>query len=167
VTLIQPKENAIYTRRGEYASLGQHEILRWLAMNGTQIDHRLSAYEMLVRGRRYSSEYVLPPNFAKDFFDSSMEPEFRASALPLVANSALLQTVLGRGSEEHELVRLAAMKQLKLQFESESRAAVGPWGAIQSHKPLLKTILAVDQSEKVRALAESLLEQLLFLEEPR
>jgi hypothetical protein len=161
------KENAIYTRRGEYASLAQHELLRWLAMHSPQITHRLSAYEMLMQGRRYSSGFDLPPNFANDFFDSSMEPEFRAAALPLVANSALLQTVLGRGSEEHELVRLAAMKQLKLQFEAESQAAVGPWGAIQSHKPLLKTILAVDQSAKVRALAESLLEQLLFLEEQR
>lgn len=161
------KENAIYTRRGEYASLGQHEVLRWLAMHGTQIDHRMSAYELLVRGRRNSSSFGLPPNFADEFFDSSMEPEFRAAALPLIANSALLQTVLGRGSEEHELVRLAAIQQLKLQFESESRAAVGPWNAIQSHKPLLKTILAFDQSAKVRALAESLLEELLFLEEQR
>lgn len=154
---LQLRALNIADRRREEAYATRDEFAKWLISNGTQDEHRISAYRVASsQPWPRSSRVSAMPELANELFNSSEEPRFRAKIIPLISNFIPPETFLSRTSREVNAVRVAAVNAIASRvMEAWNSTAISSY--LQQYQPILQRLAKEDESREVRQAAEEAL----------
>lgn len=157
------RSQAVYDRRREDSGLARYELLTWLIENAKSPEHRVAAFEALVKPlwpspTRVGTDAATIKVHAQRLLDSSQDDEFTASIVSKIANWIPPEDFL---REKSESIRLAALAEIENRLRKAWKSSRSPFGVYgHSEHRTLSYVAENDRSTRVREKALGIVKEI-------